>query len=103
MTYDMYHSIFIASTVLCGFFLLISIFLFVKWNIPKVVGEVTGRAAQKAVKEIKMTGGYTTDDLTSVATMAINKTAVLAPERTRGNGFSVECDITFAQSDEIIV
>ncbi|MCL2747911.1 MAG: hypothetical protein FWE59_04570 [Oscillospiraceae bacterium] len=57
MTYETYQGIFIASTILAGLFFLISVALCIKWNIPKVIGDVTGRSAKKAIRGMAATGG----------------------------------------------
>ena len=54
MTYDVYRYIFIGAAVACGVFLLTSILLFFTLRIPKVIGDLTGRTARKAIENIRM-------------------------------------------------
>ena len=53
MTYEIYRYIFIGAAALAGIMLLLSIFLFIKFKIPKVLGDVTGSTAKKAIKNIR--------------------------------------------------
>ena len=48
-----YNIISISSFVLCGFTVLISIFLFFKLKIRAVVGELSGKTAERQVEEIR--------------------------------------------------
>jgi len=53
MTYEVYRYIFMGSAMLAVLTLAISVFLFILFKIPKVIGDVTGRTIKKAVKEIR--------------------------------------------------
>lgn len=53
MTYDAYHSIFIASLVACGVMVAVSAVLFFVLRIPRVIGDLTGRTARKAIEDIR--------------------------------------------------
>lgn len=53
MTYEIYRYVFIGAAVLCGIMAVVTIFLFFFLKIPKVVGDLTGRTARKAIEEIR--------------------------------------------------
>lgn len=53
MSYEIYRYIFIGAAVLCALMLITSILLFVLLKIPKVIGDLTGRTARKAIENIR--------------------------------------------------
>lgn len=53
MTYETYHLIFVVAAALSGVFLVISAILFVALRIPKVVGDLSGATAKKAIQSIR--------------------------------------------------
>lgn len=53
MTYDTYRYIFIGAAVLCGIMLAVSIILFILLKIPKVISDLSGATARKAIKNIR--------------------------------------------------
>ena len=54
---SMYHTIFMICIVLFVLFLLVDIFLFIKLDIRKVIGFLTGKTARKTIEEMKA-GGF---------------------------------------------
>lgn len=54
MTYEMYRSVFLYAAIACGVLLVISAALFIALRIPKVISDLTGRSAKKAIKNIRM-------------------------------------------------
>lgn len=52
MGYESYRVLYIVSSALCGLFFLISIFLFIYFRIPAIIGEITGVSARRAIKKI---------------------------------------------------
>ena len=54
MTYDVYRYVFLGGLIACGIFLLIAILLFFTLRIPKVISDLTGRTARKAIENIRM-------------------------------------------------
>lgn len=54
---NMYHTIFIICLVLFVLFLLIDIILFIKLDILKVIGFLTGKTAKRTIEEMKA-GGF---------------------------------------------
>ncbi len=53
MSYEIYRYIFIGAAILCGVMIVTSILLFILLKIPKVVGDLTGRTARKAIENIR--------------------------------------------------
>lgn len=53
MTYEVYRYIFIGAAILCGIMAATSVFLFFFLKIPKVIGDLTGSTARKAIEEIR--------------------------------------------------
>lgn len=50
--FDTYKLIFLISAIICAVFFIISLVLFIKFNIPKVIGDITGITAKRAVKRM---------------------------------------------------
>lgn len=53
MTYDVYRYIFIGAAILCGIMFVVSVLLFILLKIPKVISDLTGATARKAIKSIR--------------------------------------------------
>lgn len=53
MTYDIYRYIFIGAAILCGIMFIVSVLLFIFLKIPKVISDLTGATARKAIKNIR--------------------------------------------------
>lgn len=54
MTYEMYRYVFLGAAVACGIFFAISAVLFFVLRIPKVISDLTGRTARKAIENIRL-------------------------------------------------
>lgn len=54
MTYEMYRYIFLGALIACGVFFVISIVLFFTLRIPKVISDLSGRTARKAIESIRL-------------------------------------------------
>ena len=52
-SYDIYRYIFIGGAILCGVMLVVSVLLFILLKIPKVIGDLTGITAKKAIENIR--------------------------------------------------
>ncbi len=52
--YDIYNWIYIGSLIACGVFFVIAVVLFFTLRISKVVSDLTGRTARKAIENIRM-------------------------------------------------
>lgn len=61
MTYEMYRNVFLYGAVAAGVMLLVSVILFFAFNIPKVVNDLTGRTARKAIENIRRQNEATGD------------------------------------------
>ena len=114
MTYELYRYLFIGSTILASLMLLISVFLFIKWNIPKVIGDVSGHTSRFHPMKKKTVDGQTCTlpaptgltgetNVAADTTEELEQTILLASETYSGTGFEVEVDITFLHTDEIII
>ncbi len=53
MTYEIYRYIFIGAAILCGAMFITSVLLFILLKIPRVIGDLTGRTAKKAIESIR--------------------------------------------------
>ncbi len=53
MTYDIYRYIFIGAAILCGIMFVVSILVFILLKIPKVISDLSGATARKAIKNIR--------------------------------------------------
>lgn len=53
MTYDVYRYIFIGAAILCGIMFIVSILIFIFLKIPKVISDLSGATARKAIKTIR--------------------------------------------------
>lgn len=53
MTYDIYRYIFIGAAILCGIMFIISVLVFIFLKIPKVISDLSGASARKAIKNIR--------------------------------------------------
>lgn len=53
MSYETYRYIFIGAAILCGVMLIVSVFLFVFLKVPKLISDLSGRTAKKAIKNIR--------------------------------------------------
>ncbi len=54
MSYEMYRYIFLGALIACGIFFVIAVILFFALKIPKVISDLTGRTARKAIENIRM-------------------------------------------------
>lgn len=54
MTYDTYRYIFLGSLIACGIFFVLAVILFFALKIPKVISDLSGRTARKAIENIRM-------------------------------------------------
>ena len=85
---SMYHTIFMICIVLFVLFLLVDIFLFIKLDIRKVIGFLTGKTARKTIEEMKA-GGFGEKVQAAKETGAV-LVAVGRPKET-GRTFSEVC------------
>ena len=128
MTYDMYRTIYIVFAIAANLMLALASILYFKLKIPKTIGGLTGSVRRKAVKQkegqgigtdmsgpVKAGEAVTTAKITTSGSLVPRTdlpnepqpprkaTTVLTEQTARGaNGFEVEFDITFVQTDEII-
>ena len=53
MSYDTYHLIFVIGAILAGLMLVLAVTLFFYDRIPRVIGDLTGSTAKKAIEDIR--------------------------------------------------
>lgn len=53
MTYDIYRYMFIIAAILCGIMFVASVLIFILLKIPKVISDLSGATARKAIKTIR--------------------------------------------------
>lgn len=53
MTYEMYRALCLGSTIACGVMTVASAILFFVLRIPRVISDLTGRTARKAIEDIR--------------------------------------------------
>lgn len=53
MTYDIYRYIFIGAAILCGIMFVVLILVFICFKIPKVISDLSGATARRAIKDIR--------------------------------------------------
>lgn len=53
MTYEMYRYLSLGAGIACAIMVVVSIVLFFTLQIPKVIGDLTGRTARKAIEDIR--------------------------------------------------
>ena len=53
MSYEIYHWIFIGGAILAGLMLALTVLLFFYLQIPRVIGDLTGSTARKAIEDIR--------------------------------------------------
>lgn len=51
MDYQDYTNLYTLSAILCGLMFIISVILFICFRVPKIIGELTGISARKAIKK----------------------------------------------------
>lgn len=125
MTAELYQMISIGCFVLAGVLLLLSIVLFIKFRIPKVIGELSGATERKAIEAIygknKEEHGTTlyveegqksqvniTEKIvgfspeTEVLTASAEETTILCDNPVQNKGLVIEDDIIFVHTNEII-
>lgn len=53
MTYEMYRYLSLGAGIACGIMVVVSLVLFFTLQIPKVIGDLTGRTARRAIEDIR--------------------------------------------------
>ena len=61
MSYETYRYIFIGALIACGVFFVIAVILFFAFKIPKVISDLSGRTARKAIENIRLHNEQTGD------------------------------------------
>lgn len=53
MTYEMYRYVFLGGAALAGIMLIVSVILFFAFRIPRVISDLSGRTARRAIEDIR--------------------------------------------------
>ena len=53
MSYEVYRYIFIGAAILCGVMFVVSVLLFILLKVPKLISDLSGLTAKKAIKNIR--------------------------------------------------
>ena len=53
MSYEIYRYIFIGAAILCGIMFVVSVLLFILLKVPKIISDLSGATARKAIKNIR--------------------------------------------------
>lgn len=53
MSYEIYRYIFIGAAILCGIMFIVSVLLFILLRVPKIISDLSGATARKAIKNIR--------------------------------------------------
>ncbi len=61
MTYEMYRYVFLGAAALGAILFVVSVILFFTLRIPKVISDLTGRTARKAIENIRLQNEQTGD------------------------------------------
>lgn len=73
MSYEIYRYIFIGAAILCGVMLVVSVLLFIFLKIPKVISDLTGATARKAIKNIREQNEKTGDKAYKVSAFNLER------------------------------
>ena len=87
----------LALAVIC---LIIAVILFIKWNIPKVFGNVTGRTQRKTIERIRKEG-YEANATKQSAIKAAGETGKITVRKTETD--SLQTGRTTKQSKNVTV
>lgn len=92
MTYEMYRYVFLGAAIACGIFFAISVVLFFTLRIPKVISDLTGRTARKAIEDIRLRNEQSGDK--SYQSSAVNLQRGKLTDKISQSGRLVQRDAT---------
>lgn len=92
MTYEIYRYIFLGGAIACGIMVVLSAVLFFTLRIPKVISDLSGRTARKAIENIRMHNEQTGDK--SYQSSAVNLERGKITDKITGSGRLVTKDET---------
>lgn len=73
MTYEVYRYVFLCALIGCGVMAAVSITLFFVLRIPRVLGDLTGRTARKAIADIRRQNEQTGDKAYKSSTVNLKR------------------------------
>lgn len=94
MTYETYRSIFMGGAICSLVFLLLSVALFFLLQIPRVIGNLSGSTARKAIAGIRQQNEQTQDP--------VARTANLQRQRPAGRGATMEMGMKTEKIDTAV-
>ena len=76
MTYEAYRVIFIVGAILCGVMIIASVLIFILMNIPRVISELSGKTARRAIANIRQKNEAGGEHAYKSATAKVNRIKV---------------------------
>lgn len=73
MSYEIYRYIFIGAAVLCGIMFVVSVLLFILLRVPKVISDLSGATARKAIQNIREQNERTGDKAYKVSAFNLER------------------------------
>lgn len=92
MTYEMFRYVFLGGAIGCAVMVVVSVILFITLRIPKVIGDLTGRNARKAIEKIRKENEQIGDK--SYKSSAVNKERGKLTEKITRSGRLIARDET---------
>lgn len=84
MTYETFRYIFLGGAIACGIMVAISAVLFFTLRIPKVISDLSGRTARKAIEDIRLHNEQSGDK--SYKSSAVNRERGKITDKISGSG-----------------
>lgn len=88
MTYDVYRLIYLICAILSGLCFTLSIVLFFVYKIPKVIGDLTGSNARKAIENIRNQNESTGNK--TYKSSSVNKARGRTTDKIQANGTVIQ-------------
>lgn len=73
MSYETYRYIFIGAAILCGIMFVVSVLLFIFLKVPKIISDLSGATARKAIKNIREQNERTGDKAYKVSAFNLER------------------------------
>lgn len=73
MSYEIYRYIFIGAAVLCGIMFVVSVLLFILLRVPKIISDLSGATARKAIQNIREQNERTGDKAYKVSAFNLER------------------------------
>lgn len=73
MSYEVYRYIFIGAAILCGVMFIVSVLLFILLRVPKIISDLSGATARKAIQSIREQNERTGDKAYKVSAFNLER------------------------------